>query len=107
MGYAVATIRLMYLNAQRLDLEYKVQLIADAKMNLSRTVTDLMNVGTDLEPDSPVVKQLEQRKERLYLLEKKLDQQMEQYKIRLKAIETEQQSCEQMIDKNMQRAFKY
>lgn len=107
MGYAVATIRLMYLNAQRLDLEYKVQLISDAKMNLSRTITDLMNVGTDLEPDSPVVKKLEQRKERLYLLEKKLDQQMEQYKIRLRAIEAEQQGCEEMINKNVQRSFKY
>ncbi len=107
MGYAVATIRLMQLNAERLDLEYKVQLIADAKMNLGRTITDLVNVGTDLEPDSPVVKKLEQRKERLYLLEKKLDMQMEQYKTRLKAIETEYQSCEQMIDKNIQRTFKY
>lgn len=107
MGYAVATIRLMYLNAQRLDLEYKLQLIADAKMNLSRTVTDLMNVGTDLDPDSPVVKKLEQRKERLYLLEKKLDMQMEQYKLRLKAIEAEEQSCRQMIDNNVKRSFSY
>lgn len=107
MGYAVATIRMMYLNAQRLDLEYKIQLIADAKMNLSRTVTDLMNVGTDLEPDSPVVKKLEQRKERLYLLEKKLDMQLAAYRTRLKVIETEQQSCEQMIQNNIQRSFRY
>lgn len=107
MGYAIATIRMMYLRAQRLDLEYKIQLIADAKMNLSRTVTDLMNVGTDLELDSPVVKKLEQRKERLYLLEKKLDMQLSQYKLRLKAIEAEEQSCEQMIQNNLQRSFRY
>ncbi len=107
MGYAVATVRMMYLNAQRLDLEYKIQLISDAKMQLSRTVTDLMNAGTDLESDSPIVKKLEQRKERLYLLEKKLDMQLEQYKTRLKAIEVEQQSCDQMLEKNLQRSFRY
>ncbi len=107
MGFAVATIRLMQINAERLDLEYKVQLIADAKMNLSRTITDLVNVGTDLEPDSPVVKKLEQRKERLYLLEKKLDMQMEQYKTRLKALNAEYDSCQKMIDENIGRSFKY
>jgi len=107
MGLAAATIRLMQLNMERLDLEYKVQLISDAKMNLARTITDLVNVGTDLEPDSPVVKKLEQRKERLYLLEKKLDMQMSQYNIRLKMIEQETQSCQQMIDKNIQRSFRY
>ena len=58
MGYAVAAMEAMSLNAERLDLEYKVQLIADAKMNLGKTISDLLQVGTDLEPDSPVVKKL-------------------------------------------------
>ncbi|MBQ2872074.1 hypothetical protein IJE86_10255 [bacterium] len=107
MGYAVATIRLMMIKAQRLDLEYKLQVIADAKMNLSRTVTDLMSVGTDLDPDSPVLKKLEQRKERLYLIEKKLDLQMEQYRLKLQALEAEEQSCKQMISKNIKESFSY
>ena len=107
MGLAAATIRMLQLNMERMDLEYKVQLVSDAKMNLARTITDLVNVGTDLSPDSPVVKKLEQRKERLYLLEKKLDMQMSQYNLRLKMIAQEEQSCMQMIEKNIQRSFKY
>lgn len=105
MGYTIAAMEAMSLNAERLDLEYKVQLISDAKMNLGKTISDLLQVGTDLEPDSPVVKKLEQRKERLHLLEKKLDLQMEQYKQRLRAIDVAYQSCEQMMQKNVQKAF--
>ena len=107
MGYAVAAMEAMSLNAERLDLEYKVQLIADAKMNLGKTISDLLQVGTDLEPDSPVVKKLEQRKERLHMLEKKLDMQMEQYKQRLRAIDIAYQSCEQMMQKNLQKSFSF
>lgn len=107
MGYAVATVRLMCLNAERLDLEYKLQLIADAKMNLGMSLSELDTIGTDMSPESPVIKRLEQRKERLYLLEKKLDMQMEKYKLRLRAIEAEYQSCQAMVDRNIQRMFKY
>lgn len=107
MGYSIAAMESMSLNAERLDLEYKLQLISDAKMNLSRTISDLLQVGTDLEPDSPVVKKLEQRKERLHLLEKKLDMQMEQYRQRLKAIEISARSCEQMMQKNLEKTFSY
>ena len=107
MGYAIAAMESLSLNAERLDLEYKLQLISDAKMSLGKTLSDLLQVGTDLEPDSPVVKKLEQRKERLHLLEKKLDLQMEQYKQRLQAIEMSQRSCDQMMQKNVQKSFSY
>lgn len=107
MGMATAQMRLMYLNAYRLDLEYKVQLITEAKMNLSKTVTDLLNVGTDLDSDDPVVKKLEARKERLNVMEKKLDMQMQQYQQKLQMIEKEMGSCEQLLQKNIERSFKY
>ena len=107
MGMATSQLRLMYLNAYRLDLEYKIQLITDAKMNLSKTCTDLINVGTDLSSDDPVVKMLEARKERLNQMEKKLDMQLQQYQNKLKMIDTEYSSCESMLQKNIERSFKY
>lgn len=97
----------MYLNAYRLDLEYKMQLITEAKMNLSKTCTDLINVGTDLSSDDPVVKMLEARKERLNQMEKKLDMQMQQYQQKLQMINQEYGSCEKMLSDNIQRSFKY
>lgn len=107
MGMATSQLRLMYLNAYRLDLEYKMQLITEAKMNLSKTCTDLINVGTDLSSDDPVVKMLEARKERLNQMEKKLDMQMQQYQQKLQMINQEYGSCEKMLSDNIQRSFKY
>lgn len=107
MGMATAQLRLMYLNAYRLDLEYKMQLITEAKMNLSKTCTDLLNVGTDLSSDDPIVKQLEARKERLNMMEKKLDMQMQQYQQKLQMINNEYNSCESMLKENIGRSFKY
>lgn len=107
MGLISATIRKQYLIAYKNELEYKVQLISQARMSLSSSVTDLMNAGTDLDPESPVIKQLNQRKEKLNLLEKKLEMQMSQYNAKLKMIETEMDSCNSMIDGNMKTAFSY
>lgn len=107
MGLISAAIRKQYLIAYRHDLEYKIQLIVQAKMALSSTVTDLLHTGTDLDPENPIVKQLEQRKERLNLLEKKLDMEMNTYQARLKAVETELESCSAMIDNNIKSSFSY
>lgn len=107
MGMATSQLRLMYLNAYRLDLEYKMQLITEAKMNLSKTCTDILNVGTDLSSDDPMVKMLEARKERLNQMEKKLDMQMQQYQQKLQMINQEYGSCEKMLSDNIQRSFKY
>lgn len=103
MGLIIATINKQYLMAYRNELEYKVSLIAQAKMGLSDSVKDLMNVGTDMDPDNPALKQLEQRKERLNLLEKKLDAQMDEYQVKLKMIEANIKACDEMIDSSIGR----
>lgn len=107
MGLIVSQIRLMYLQQQRLDLEYKVQLITQTKMGLSKSVSDLMEVGNDYDPESPTTKMLQQRQAKLKVLEQKLDQQLEQYNIRLKMIDQEYQSAQGMLDKNIQSSFSY
>lgn len=107
MGLIVAQIRLMYLQQQRLDLEYKIQLITQTKLGLSASVSDLMQVGNDYDPESPTTKMLQQRQAKLKVLEQKLDQQMAMYNTRLKMIEAETQSAQQMLDKNIQQSFRY
>ena len=107
MGLLIATIRKQYLIAYKNELEYKIQLITQAKMGLSQSVSDLLNVGTDLDPENPVVKQLEQRKEKLNLLEKKLDMQMNEYQEKAKMVEKEIESCDAMFESNMKTAFSY
>ncbi|MBQ8168134.1 hypothetical protein IJZ97_01800 [bacterium] len=108
MGLINATIRVAMLNSQKLDLEYKIMLISQTQMNLSQSVQDLMQVGTDYtDPESPVVKMLNQRQAKLQQLEKRLQMQMAQYQTRLKMIETELESAKGMRDKNIQAAFRY
>ena len=97
----------MYLQQLRLDLEYKIQLITQSKMSLSQSVSDLMQVGNDYDPESPTTKMLQQRQAKLKVLEQKLDQQLQQYNTRLKMIDTEYDSAVAMRDKNIQSSFSY
>lgn len=107
MGLITSQIRLMYLQQQRLDLEYKIQLITQTKMGLSQSVSDLMQVGNDYDPESPTTKLLQQRQAKLKVLEQKLDMQMQEYQNRLKMIETEYQSCQGMFESNIKDSFTY
>lgn len=101
MGLIAATVNKHYLIAYQNELEYKISLIRQAKMGLSESVTDLLNAGSDLDPENPAVKQLEQRRERLNLLEKKLDMQLEEYEVKLKMVEKNIEACDKMIEKSI------
>lgn len=107
MGVLVATMRCQYLLNLKTDLEYKIQLITQAKMNLMSSNNDLLQVGTDYDPESPIVKTLQQRQAKMKLLEQKLDQQKEMYQTQLQAVMTEYQSCSEMRRGEIQRAFSY
>lgn len=101
MGLIAASVNAQYLIAYKNDLEYKISLIAQAKLGLSSAVNDLLNAGTDLDPDNPMVKQLEQRRARLNLLEKKLDMQMEEYQTKLKMVDANMEGCNKMVDSSI------
>lgn len=103
MGLIAATVNKQYLIAYRNELEYKISLINQAKMGLSDSVTDLLNVGTDMDPENPAIKQLEQRKERLNLLEKKLDMQLDEYQVKLEMVNKNIEKCDKMIESSIGR----
>lgn len=106
MGLVTSQIRLIYLTLYKSDLEHKIQLITQTKLNLSSSMTDLIHAGSDLDPDSPEVRMLEQRRARLELVEKKLDAEIERYKIQLNAVSTEIQSAEKIVESNI-KSFSY
>ncbi len=107
MGLIVSHIRVMYLRNLRLDLEYKLMLITQTKMTLSKSVSDLMQVGNDFDPESPTTKMLQQRQAKLKLLEQQLDAQMAQYNTRLQMVNTEYDNAVRMRDENIKRSFSY
>ena len=107
MGVITDSIRMQYLINQKLDLEYKIQLVTQSRMGLTQAASDLMQVGTDYSPDSPVVKQLNQRQAKLKVLEQKLEQQMTQYQMRLQMVSTELEFCRGRLQGNIGRAFSF
>ncbi len=98
MGLIAATVTKQYLIAYRNELEYKMTLIRQAKLGLSDSVSELIQAGNSYnDPENPIVKQLEARRERLNLLEKKLDMQLSEYETKLKIIEQNISQADSMI----------
>ena len=103
MGIVVGTVDKQYFMAYRNQLEEKVSELKTAKLALATSSAELINVGTDMDPDSPMVKQLEQRKVRLNLLEKKLDLELSETKDKLKMIDGGLEDVSGDLDKSLTR----
>lgn len=97
----------MYLTAYQLTLETKIQWISTAKMELTTSASEIMALGNDLEPDNPAIKQLEARRDKLAVLEKKLDLQMQEYQNRLQMVNKELESCRGAVSSAIERSFSY
>ena len=107
MGLIASSFRMMYLTAYKISLESKIQWIASAKMELVASADEIMALGNDLDPENPAVKQLEARRDKLTVLEKKLDLQMQEYQNRLKMVDAELQSAQGAEDKAIEKTFSY
>ena len=107
MGLIASSFRMMYLTAYKISLESKIQWIASAKMELVESADEIMSLGNDLDPENPAVKQMEARRDKLVVLEKKLDLQMQEYQNRLKMVDAELQSAQGAVDSAIQRSFSY
>lgn len=107
MGLITSTYRMMYLTAYKFSLESKIQWISTAKMELIASADEIHALGNDLDPENPAVKQMEARRDKLNILEKRLDLQMQDYQNRLKMVETELQSCQSMVDSAIKQSFSY
>ena len=105
MGLLVAQMRLAQINEYRSDLEYKIRLVSSTKLDLSNQINELVGFGSDMDPDSPEMKALEKKKERLYIVEKALDAQLQRYQTQLQMIEQEEESVKQSLEKAIQRSF--
>lgn len=107
MGLIASSFRMMYLTAYQISLESKIQWIASAKMELVASADEIMALGNDLDPENPAVKQMEARRDKLTVLEKKLDLQMQEYQSRLQMVEKELESTRGAVDKAIDRSFSF
>ncbi|HBG49123.1 MAG TPA: hypothetical protein DDW90_06405 [Cyanobacteria bacterium UBA9971] len=107
MGLVSGIIRLQTLKEMELDLEYKIQTLSQTKMQLASQGFELVTIGSDLDPESPEVKQLEQRRQKLQLMEKKIDAEMLKHQNMLKMAEAEIESAQKIVDNSIKRSFSY
>ena len=92
MGIVTQTVGQQKYIAMQMDLEYKINLIHETKLSLTNSLNELVNVGSDLDPSNPMVKQLQARQEKLHQLEKKLDMQLQMYQTQLQLVQQNMQA---------------
>ena len=102
MGLIAASMRLQTLIAYKNQLEIRIQSVTESMVGLQSQADELVTIGADLDPHSDALKDLKVKKERLYLIEKKLEMQQKQFQTQLEAITQEIQSCQQMVQNNIQ-----
>lgn len=97
MGLIDASLTKQQLIGQKHDIERDMNEIRQAKMGLTDAGRDLIHAGTDMDPENPVIKQLEERKARLTLLEKDLDMKMDRYEVQLAMVNKNIGKCDETI----------
>ena len=108
MGFLVAFSRKMYLTSYVHNLQVKLNDITTEKLNLTDSISKLTSDISDIgDTDSPAVKQLEARKEKLENIDKQLDMRMKKIQTQLDAANTELQSADQMLQQTIQQSFSY
>ena len=107
MGYVSDSIRLRQLSGERRDLKYKIQQVVMTKKELANINNDLMKPGTTYDPNSPVMKTLQERQEKIKILEDKLDQEIQAYTLDLQATEAEYKACLGRLPGEIAEEFSY
>ena len=107
MGLIASSMRLLTLTAYKNSLEMRIQSVTENMMGLQNQIDELVTIGADLDPDSDALKDLKAKKERLNLIEKKLEMQQKQFQTQLEAVNQEIQSCQQSVVQNVQGMFSY
>lgn len=93
MGLVASQARLLMLTAYKSDLEFKMQQISQRRMQLAAAATNIIyNEAAQAQVQS---------------LDKQLEMQMKIYETQHKAVSTEHDSVVKIIDKNIEKSFKY
>lgn len=106
MGFAASAARRAMLTARLSDIQLQGQFINQAKMQIANMSNQLFNATTNLEPESPAAKALQQRIAAIQTLEKQLDIQLARLDAQEEAVKTELEVIKKVIDENIGRTYK-
>jgi|GEM_PF-1748377 len=105
MGLLSSQIMTLSLTNRRHDLENNINEISFGMMRLEAMTSELVSIGSDLSPDSIEFKKLEERRKKLELVNKQMDQQLKQYQTQLASVEASEKDNSQRLAKNIQSSF--
>lgn len=105
MALASNEIRQQQALAMIHDLDNMIGRLSTMKMNLVNTSTDLLSLGSTLDPDSPEMKVIERRRQQLAAYEKKIDAEIQIYQNRRKKAEAILQNSTQKVKEAIERMY--
>ena len=94
------------LTARKSDLELTGQQINQSRLQLANITNDLFNVASTLDPDADEAIQIQLRINSLQSLDQALELQLRRVDTQQQAVQTEIESVQKVIDKNIDLVFK-
>ncbi len=104
---AVLTLERARLRRQESAKVWQILTITTAMSALMKASGNLTQIGTDYEADDVLQKTLQQRQQKLKLLEEQLSREKEEAQTQLQGIRTEIQSVNQAINTQIQEAYSF
>lgn len=106
MGLAASQARLLMLTARKSDIELQLQFVSQARMQLSNGVSYLYSQSANLTPGSSDDKKLQSQIAQIQEADKRLEMESKRLDTQRTAIQTEYESVQKMIQKNIEVSFK-
>jgi hypothetical protein len=105
MGFAASSARLYMLLARKMDLEFQLQQINQARLRLTNVLDKLYANAQSLEPDNPAVILQEQFMERVQNQDKRLELIQNRIQLQHEAIDQEIQGLRKIISNSIKSTF--
>jgi uncharacterized protein YlxW (UPF0749 family) len=108
MGLGASQARLLMLTARKSDLELMIQFVSQARMQLSNATSALYTQGANqnLDPNSAATQQLQMRISAIQEADKRLEMESKRLDTQHDAVQTEIESVQKVIQKNIDMSFK-
>jgi hypothetical protein len=107
MGLAATSARKYMLMAYKMNLQFDLQQIAQARLRLMSIIDKVYAASSSMDPSSPVAQQHDQFVARLQTQDKRIALMQEKMKQQASAIDQEMQSLDKIIEGGIKQNFNY
>ena len=106
MGVAATQFRVLISKSQLSDYQFQAQMINQSKLQLGANLGNLWSLTANLDPGTPTMQVLNAQIAVIQQIEKGLEQQSTRLDLLVKAITTELEGLNKVLEKNISNTFK-